>query len=409
MIRVVKRGFVTLLVVTLMLSCFVPATMAEKKDCENCVVEAAKETVSFGEKAVERADATKKTVKPQKISISGSDTVKKGKTAKLSAKVSPADAPQGVTWKTSDKKVATVSAKGVVTGVKAGKAIITATSTVNKKIKATFTITVPGSKATKVTVTTPSGELSLTQKTMKLTAKATPADAAQEFTWKSSKPKVATVDENGVVMAVAAGTAKITATAKDGSKKKGAVTISVIDENTAKQGWLTEGGDTFFYDEKGNKVTGWKKIDQDWYFFKPDGVMVTGDLEHPYDQLYLADDYSVELQYGEFTKNGKYTIGNGLLYGTELQWDPAKVVTINGQKTKLTAIWIEFYKDGTGRVWLDSPDGQVENQLKWKKQEDHYILSYEGETWQLTQEKHSFQLAINGTTLEIVLIQGGNG
>ena len=259
MLRWVKKGFVALLVMTLMLSCFVPATLAEKKhNDKNVAVEqqvsgektqvVEKVTKSKTKKAkkaadveqtdpaketekVERVDAAKKTVKPKKISISGSDTVKKGKTTKLSAKVSPAGAPQGVTWKTSDKKIATVSSKGVVTGVKAGKATITATSTANKKVKAAFTITVPGSKATKVTVTAPSTELSLTQKTMQLTAKATPADAAQEFTWKSSKPKVATVDENGMVTAVAAGTAKITATAKDGSKKKGTITIKVVKGN----------------------------------------------------------------------------------------------------------------------------------------------------------------------------------
>ena len=45
--------------------------------------------------------------------------------------------------------------------------------------------------------------------------------------WSSSKPDVATVDSNGNVKAVKAGTAKITATAQDGSGKKATVTINV--------------------------------------------------------------------------------------------------------------------------------------------------------------------------------------
>ena len=45
--------------------------------------------------------------------------------------------------------------------------------------------------------------------------------------WTSSKPGVATVDENGNVTAVSKGTTKITASANDGSKKKAAVNVIV--------------------------------------------------------------------------------------------------------------------------------------------------------------------------------------
>ncbi len=51
-----------------------------------------------------------------------------------------------------------------------------------------------------------------------LTATITPSDATnQKVTWTSSNTNVATVDENGKVTAVGAGTATITATAADGS------------------------------------------------------------------------------------------------------------------------------------------------------------------------------------------------
>lgn len=56
---------------------------------------------------------------------------------------------------------------------------------------------------------------------------ATATNAAKEVTWKTSSKKLATVDENGVVTAIKAGTVTITATAKDGTGKKDTVKIVV--------------------------------------------------------------------------------------------------------------------------------------------------------------------------------------
>ena len=52
------------------------------------------------------------------------------------------DAPQTVTWSTSNSAVATVNASGVVTGKSAGTAVITATSTFDNTKKGTCTLTV---------------------------------------------------------------------------------------------------------------------------------------------------------------------------------------------------------------------------------------------------------------------------
>jgi len=56
-----------------------------------------------------------------------------------------------------------------------------------------------------------------------------PNGAAQEVTWKSSSPAVATVDADGVVTALKSGTVTITATAADGSGKKATAKIKVTD------------------------------------------------------------------------------------------------------------------------------------------------------------------------------------
>ena len=57
-------------------------------------------------------------------------------------KVTPAKASKKVTWKSSNKNVATVSAAGVITAKAEGKATITATSKSNKKVKKTVKVTV---------------------------------------------------------------------------------------------------------------------------------------------------------------------------------------------------------------------------------------------------------------------------
>ena len=85
-------------------------------------------------------------------------------------------------------------------------------------------------KLTSITLNKPSTTLNVgTTETLKVDAFA-PDDATDKsVTWSSDKDAVATVDENGLVTAVAVGTAVITATAKDGSgvTDKCTVTVSV--------------------------------------------------------------------------------------------------------------------------------------------------------------------------------------
>ncbi len=115
-----KKLLSVLMALVLVLSCVVLPAMADESN--------ATETVS---------NAT-----PKKITITGKHEVKKGKTITLKAKVYPSGASQKVTWKSSNTKVAKVSSKGVVTGVKAGTATITATSKAKTSIKKTWKITV---------------------------------------------------------------------------------------------------------------------------------------------------------------------------------------------------------------------------------------------------------------------------
>lgn len=102
----------------------------------------------FGYGFATQADAAAK--KPTKMTVSANyKTVDiKGKITVKVKSVSPSNASKAVTWKSSNKKIATVSSSGVVTGKKAGTVKITATSKSNKKLKKTVTIKVKQIKPT---------------------------------------------------------------------------------------------------------------------------------------------------------------------------------------------------------------------------------------------------------------------
>ena len=146
-------------------------------------------------------------------------TLKSGEKATLTATVTPEDATdKTVTWTTSDAAVVAVD-KGEVLAGKPGKATITVKTNDGGKT-ATCSITVEAATVAVTGVSLDKTELSLTEGgSATLKATVTPEDATDKtVSWKSSDSAVATVDENGKVTAVKAGSATITVTTKDGSK-----------------------------------------------------------------------------------------------------------------------------------------------------------------------------------------------
>lgn len=136
-----------------------------------------------------------------------------GETLKLTSTVKPENAAnKAIKWETSDKNVATVD-KGTVTALKPGTATITVvTKDGGHKATCKVTVTLP---VKEVTLDKTSAELAV-GKTLALTATISPSDATEKtLVWSSSDTSVATVDGKGVVTAVRAGTATITAKAKD--------------------------------------------------------------------------------------------------------------------------------------------------------------------------------------------------
>lgn len=152
-------------------------------------------------------------------------TINVGKTVTVKATVTPANAAnKTLAWTSSNTKIATVS-NGVVKGVKAGRVVITAKTTDGSNISATCTVTV---KQPVTSISLSKKATMYTGKKLTLKAKVNPANASNKaLTWKSSNTKIAKVASNGVVTGVKAGTVKITATAKDGSRKSATCTVTV--------------------------------------------------------------------------------------------------------------------------------------------------------------------------------------
>ena len=126
-----------------------------------------------------------------------------------------------LSYKTSNKKIATVNSRGVVTGKKAGtvKITITAKKSKYKTVKKTITVKVVKQNQK---ITASSQTLALGQR------KNLGAKAKTGMTYKSANPKVVTVDKKGNLKALKTGTAKITIYAKaSGAYNKAFRTITV--------------------------------------------------------------------------------------------------------------------------------------------------------------------------------------
>ncbi len=157
-----------------------------------------------------------------------------GGSYQLTVIASPAGASNSVEWSSDKDEVATVSPIGLVTAGSKGSATITATSTVNNSVKATINVTVTEQVApppTLASLTISPDRLSLTRgETAQLMVTASPAGTSNSVTWKSQNDGVATVDQSGLVKAVTAGIATITATSTVNSNITQSITVTVTEK-----------------------------------------------------------------------------------------------------------------------------------------------------------------------------------
>ena len=172
-------------------------------------------------------------------------TLRVGGTEKLELVITPYNADhEDIVWSSSDEGVATVT-DGLVKAVGVGTAVITA-SAGDKSAQCTVTV-LPVSKPVE------SVQLNKNATTLEvggseiLVATVSPADTDDTtLTWTSSDERIATVSQNGRVVAVAEGIAVITVKAGD---KTDTCTVTVIPSNKKDSGTIDDLGGEDKYPE----------------------------------------------------------------------------------------------------------------------------------------------------------------
>lgn len=229
---------------------------------------------------------------------------------------------QSVIWTSSDENIATVSSKGKIKGIAPGKAIITAASAAFPEILATVEIEVIR-LATKVTVSAGTEQVTVGE-TLALACAFEPDDvSSQAVTYKVDRPKIASVNEDGVVTGIKAGTATITVTAADGSKKSSKITIEVVQPALG----------VFFEDDTINLGVGGSKVitaefepkdvtnkNMTWESDNPDVATVAGTSNKPKVTVHAWGDATITgtTQDGGFTAE-LYVTGGIMRYAIRLR------------------------------------------------------------------------------------------
>ncbi len=143
------------------------------------------------------------------IATPASTEIEVGKTLQLSATITNGTDGAKATWSTSDASIATVSADGLVTGVKAGKVTITAAyggaaDTIELTIK-------EAAPVLSVEIAAPASTEIEVGKTLQLTATVANGPTDAKATWTTSDAAIATVSAEGLVTGIKVGTVTITA------------------------------------------------------------------------------------------------------------------------------------------------------------------------------------------------------
>ncbi len=192
------------------------------------------EAVQSENGAIPELDITKIQFVKNRVSL------KIGETHVLAWKLEPADAMEEITFTSDNTEAVTVDENGIITGWKAGSAIITAALANGESTGIPVEVTSDLESVrilylTKNTCTLGTGQ------TRTFRYKAEPLIASKtKMVWSSSNEKIAVVDQNGKVTAKKAGKAKITLKADDGSGISTTVTVNV--KTRSKNTSFTETG-----------------------------------------------------------------------------------------------------------------------------------------------------------------------
>ena len=220
------------------------------------------------------------------IAISGGNTVAVGKTLQLSAVVSPEYATDpSITWSIiSGNDLATIDQNGLLTAIAAGKVTVQAAANDGSGVMATHDVEITPVLVTSITI---SGSKKVTVgDTLQLKAEVMPVNADNaSVTWSIiSGNDFATIDQNGLLTAIAPGKVTVQVEANDGSGVKATHkvevepvlvnTITISGEKTVKVGKTIQLSVVIKPDDAANKSVKWSISKGDKYAsITQDGVL----------------------------------------------------------------------------------------------------------------------------------------
>ena len=158
-------------------------------------------------------------------------SVKKDETINLVAIIKPSElSGSKLTWTSSNPDIATVDTSGKVKGLSVGKTSITVTTSNGKKATCVVEVVNDSVNVEKINLV-PDKSVIDTESMSQISVTIEPANATdRDLVWTSSDPSIATVDSNGVVKGLKAGTVTITAKTKDG-KVMASTTITIQEKS----------------------------------------------------------------------------------------------------------------------------------------------------------------------------------
>lgn len=168
--------------------------------------------------------------------------MEKGDTEDLTAAISPENATnKDVEWSSSNDSVVTVDQRGKVRAVSLGEAVVTAKSANGVEGKCEISVIIP---CYSIKITNKGSYYSnaeddyVTQidagSTYTFKYELDPIGSTEKVKWTSADPAIATVDGNGTVTGIKAGTTRITAETQKGQKDSVCVTVKAVAKKSSQ-------------------------------------------------------------------------------------------------------------------------------------------------------------------------------
>ena len=168
-------------------------------------------------------------LKTIKINV-GDLTMEAGTSTKINAILEPSNATnKDIIWQSSNTEVATINQNGTISAQKEGNTTITVSAVKNSEIKASINLTVKKNSTSVSNVIINENNVKVkVGGESRLTATVLPSTAVnKEIVWKSNNTSIATIDSNGTLKAISAGTTTIEAISKENLNIKGSCTVIV--------------------------------------------------------------------------------------------------------------------------------------------------------------------------------------